>query len=292
MSDQEKNTKINQEVSGDDVSPSTFDSAFYFDDIIKELSDAGFYAEEQSSIPGKSASKTTLEPLNKVQLPPDSEAKKDIIDRIAFLENNITNDFNHINAKIKNLKDLVIRQKAETAAAQKEIFEKFMLVKNDNDENFSRIDGLFNQKIANDETKDRAFEKLYEQMEAFKKNFVKTALKPFISDLILMYDRLGNNLTNLGDGENQKFKETLQMFNDELLEIFFRNGVTPLPKSEVGDKFNPEKSNAIKKIEIDEPSKDCLICEVLQEGFLCDEKVFRPELVSIYKFKSPDAETC
>jgi len=297
MSDQDQDKKIdikqNNEPAGDEVSPSSFDSAFYFDDIIKELSDAGFYANEQNNQQPKSVSaKTSLEPLNKVSLPSDNELKKDILDRIAYLENNLTNDFNHVNSKIKTLKDLLIRQKTEMSAAQKEISEKFMLVKNDSDENFNRLHSAFTQKVNNDETKDRAFEKLYEQLEAYKKNFIKSAIKPFISDLILLHDRLGNNLTNLSSNENQNFKDTLQMFKDELLEIFFRNSIMPLPKSEPGEKFNPERSNAIKKIDTADSAQDGLICEVLQEGFMHDEKVFRPELVSIYKFKAVDVEIC
>jgi len=297
MSDQDQD-KINsvsqkQELSEEQISPSSFDSAFYFDDIIKELSDAGFYANEQNNPPSKApAAKTQLEPLNKVVLPSDNEFKKELLDRIAYLENNLTNDFNHVNSKIKTLKDLLIRQKTEMSAAQKEISEKFMLAKNDSDENFNRLQSAFTQKVSNDSTKDKAFEKLYEQLEAYKKNFIKSAIKPFISDLILLHDRLENNLNSLDSSENKNFKDTMQMFKDELLEIFFRNSILPLPKSEPGEKFNPEKSNAIKKIETVDFTQDGLICEVLQEGFIHDEKVFRPELVSIYKFKAADVEIC
>jgi len=293
--DQDKNISVSQkqELSEEQISPSSFDSAFYFDDIIKELSDAGFYANEQNSQPAKApAAKTQLEPLNKVVLPSDNELKKELLDRIAYLENNLTNDFNHVNSKIKTLKDLLIRQKTEMSAAQKEISEKFMLAKNDSDENFNRLQSVFTQKVSNDSTKDKAFEKLYEQLEAYKKNFIKSAIKPFISDLILLHDRLENNLNSLDSSENKIFKDTMQMFKDELLEIFFRNSILPLPKSEPGEKFNPEKSNAIKKIETVDITQDGLICEVLQEGFIHDEKVFRPELVSIYKFKAADVEIC
>lgn len=293
--DQDKNISVSQkqELSEEQISPSSFDSAFYFDDIIKELSDAGFYANEQNSQSAKApAAKTQLEPLNKVVLPSDNELKKELLDRIAYLENNLTNDFNHVNSKIKTLKDLLIRQKTEMSAAQKEISEKFMLAKNDSDENFNRLQSVFTQKVSNDSTKDKAFEKLYEQLEAYKKNFIKSAIKPFISDLILLHDRLENNLNSLDSSENKNFKDTMQMFKDELLEIFFRNSILPLPKSEPGEKFNPEKSNAIKKIETVDITQDGLICEVLQEGFIHDEKVFRPELVSIYKFKAADVEIC
>lgn len=293
-----KQTSFDKELL-EEAKSETFDSAFYFDDIIKELSDAGFYSEDddlktdESSI-GDSKSleldnkdSETLQNIseNFVQQPV-LPLDKDVVKKIFDIENKILRTNNNLKAEISDLKDIILKQKSENDHNIKELENKLLLTKNNVEHSFELLTNNFEKKIAHDVVKDKALDKLYEQMDGYKQNFIQNALKPFVKDLILFYDRINNNIKYLSDDQaEEKFISTITMFRDELLEIFNRNNIEPMEKSEAGSRFNPEKCKVISKIETDREGDNLTIKDVLQEGFVQDGKVLRPELVAIYKYK-------
>ena len=161
-----------------------------------------------------------------------------------------------------------------------------LLFKFETEEGINRVSDLFKEKITADEVKEKAFEELYSQLDSYKRNFVDTAMKPFVHDLLLFYDRITTEIDHCEVNEKSDKSEGMITFKDELLEILYRNDITRIEKSIEGEKFNAEKSNAVEKIETDEDAKDNTIKAVLKEGFKKGETIIRPEIVQIYKYIS------
>ncbi len=298
-----------------------FSSDFYIDDIMKELSESGFYSADVDGEDEK-------DPEDEVELSEidfqdqlvQDESRLDYSNRSEANRSEMNNHFGNIEKKMDSvgldlLKKMVTIEKSlanliTNFTVQKEdekrvlagIYKYQLLLKSDIDGSFDKLMNLFMNKLSNDSIKDNAFEKLYSQMEGYKKNFIRSAMYPLINDLILYYDRLVNNISHLkleqknllDENKNDKiinefsdlkdsFLHTLEMFKDELLEILSRYNIVKMDKSEVGQKFDPETSKVIKKTDTEDPALDMTIKEVLQEGFWNEDKVFRRELVIVYK---------
>lgn len=295
-----KQTSFDKELL-EEAKSETFDSAFYFDDIIKELSDAGFYSEdddlqseestisESQSLELNNKESETLQNITESfqnQNKSSQSLNKDILKKIFDIENKVLRTNNNLKSEINLLKELLLKQKKDSDFQVKEIEKKIILSNDDIDNNLEKLNNGFSKRIANDFAKDKALDKLYEQLDDYKNNFIKKAINPFIHDLILYYDRINNNLLHLeSDNISENIVSSIKMFKDELLEIFSRNGIEPMEQSEIGTHFNPEKSKALKKIETDDEKNHLTIKNILQEGFLQDNKILRPEVVEIYTFR-------
>ena len=298
-----------------------FNSEFYFDDIIKELSDAGFYSndeknqnnsndslvidkkffnesEKQKNIQKEQSfsnyenpsEESTVESNSGV----DSDFKNEIFGRLNRINNKIDNQVRKFNQSIEDIKDILETNKNTSNEAYNEIFSRFLLSNSENEENFNNLFSTFSNKIENDRTKDIAFEKIYEQMEFYKKDLMYSISKPFVKNLILFYDRINTNINHFDKkyienefsvkDNNRDFIDILNNFKDEIIEILSRNGIERKPKSKIGEIFDPEISIVLEQIKTDDPKYDNLsIKEVLQEGFLKEGKVLRHESVIVYK---------
>ncbi len=298
-----------------------FNSEFYFDDIIKELSDAGFYsndgkleknkneklvidknffndAEEQNKLHKGDGilsfdikeKERALDPNSTL----DSDFKNEIFGRLNRINNKIDNQVRKYNQSIEDIKEMLEINRNTANDAFSEVFSRLLISNSENEENFNNLFSTFSNKIDNDKTKDVAFEKIYEQMEFYKKDLMLSLTKPFIKDLILFYDRINTNISHfnnvesenqIGDKEEKRnFIGILDNFKDEIVEILKRNGIERKPKSKVGEIFDPKLSSALEQIKIEDSSiQNLSVKEVLQEGFLMDGKVIRHESVIIYK---------
>ena len=93
-------------------------------------------------------------------------------------------------------------------------------------------------------------------------------IEPFLSDLILVLDRL--------DKEEGDFAESLK---DELMDILARRGVSELQVSE-GEAFNPSYMKAIRMVESEEVS-EVIVSAVSRKGYALSGKVIRPTEVIV-----------
>ena len=292
-----KNNNINKKSNSHSEHENQFDSSenfnsdYYFDDIIKELGEAGFYTETEDF-----NSEDEPQILKKQEVFSNNNIKEELFGKLNLVEKNLDSKINSLREKVKSFTNLVIKDKNDSKKTRKDLQNNLILSQNDNNENFNKLLELFSDRIAEDTVKEKAFEELYSQLDSYKKNFVDITIKPFLHDLILLYDRMNNNIKHFTDtpqkGEGkvseQEEQETnllaiMEMYKEELLEIFSRNGIEKIEGTQPGDKFNPEKSNAIRKEQHKDEALDNTIKEVIQEGFIRHGKILRPENVIIYK---------
>ena len=146
-------------------------------------------------------------------------------------------------------------------------------------ENIAQLNELFVTKIKNDHNQREAFEKLYAEMKLYKDNFLRSATKPIIQDIILLFDQTKQQLKKEISDEMRKFvTHTLE----ELEEILYRRDVEIICTT--NEKLDKKIQRAIKVIPTDEKEKDQLISEIIRDGFTWEDVVLRPQEVVIFKY--------
>lgn len=263
MSRFEKNNNDDFEINKSEI----FNSDYYFDDIIEELSESGLYSDDDIA----------QKPADDV--PAESEkisSKMDVINK------DINQKIQKIEQRVLSASELLFNTKNELIQSVQKLQNSLLLMKFETEEGINKLGDLFKEKLASDGVKEKAFEELYSQLESYKRNFVYAALKPFIHDMLLFYDRLSTEIEHI-TVEQKGDCTKLISFRDELLEILYRNDITPVDRSSEGEKFNPEKSNAVDKFDTDDPSLDNTVKKVLRVVFKRGSSSIRPELVQVYK---------
>jgi len=132
---------------------------------------------------------------------------------------------------------------------------------------------LLENKLKHDDTKEKAFNRLYNEMDAIKYDKEFQKIKPFYLDLILLYDRIG--LLKFEDN-------TLGTIHDELLEILSKQNIEIIDTENDILNFSLQKvvdTKIVKKEELD--SK---VLQVFRDGFICKGKILRVQEVVIGKY--------
>ncbi len=143
---------------------------------------------------------------------------------------------------------------------------------------------LFDEKIAQDEIRKKAFDQLYEELRQYKDDFLFQAEKPLLLDLLLFYDSLNWFQESLIKQEMSPdvIADSFQFLLDEFLELLYRRDVVPFESSK---KFDRKRHKAVKVEPTDDPEADQTIKQVLKRGFLRADKILRPEEVILHRHK-------
>ncbi|MCR5185942.1 MAG: nucleotide exchange factor GrpE [Clostridia bacterium] len=132
-------------------------------------------------------------------------------------------------------------------------------------EEISSLKDLFSRRLMEDKQKNELIEYLKERSEfAF--------VEPFLSDLILLLDRM--------EKTDDEFVKTLY---EELLDILNRRGVSQI---EVGKEFDPRYHNAVQIEEVDDDRISKMeIKRIVRNGYVLSNKVIRYAEVVVVKPK-------
>lgn len=149
----------------------------------------------------------------------------------------------------------------------------------------AQLRATVDQRLSEDPVREAAFNKLHEELRAYKEGFLAQAEKPLLIDLIQLYDLTqwyakrfeteGITTEQLADG--------FQVVIDELLDVLYRRDVVPM---ETRESFDPAVQRAVKARSADDASSDNKVAEVLKRGFLRGDRPLRPEEVVVYKWKA------
>lgn len=163
------------------------------------------------------------------------------------------------------------------------------------------LQGLFEEQISNNQCQKEQFDALYEEMVGYKDNFILEEFhKPVISALLPVYDSFVALESQLGgildaqeevrSGKLTQFQQNLENTRHQLLEALRRLEVEPYPDPESRRKLDKELHRTIEVIEVDTAEKDFEVETSHRTGFFWRGKVFRPEDVTIYRYKPPKTE--
>jgi molecular chaperone GrpE len=109
----------------------------------------------------------------------------------------------------------------------------------------------------------------------------KFALEKFSGELLSVKDSLDAALT-IENANVDSYKNGVELTQKQLINIFEKFGIHEIKA--LGEKFDPNQHQAISMVESEEePNK---ILTVLQKGYLLNERVIRPALVTVSKTKN------
>jgi len=109
----------------------------------------------------------------------------------------------------------------------------------------------------------------------------KYALEKFSNELLAVKDSLEAALS-VETATLESYKNGVELTSKQLGAVFEKFNIAEI--NPVGEKFDPNKHQAISAIEADgEPNS---ILSVLQKGYTLNERVLRPALVMVVKAKS------
>jgi molecular chaperone GrpE len=167
-----------------------------------------------------------------------------------------------------------------TQIQQDERFDQLLTLSNHLNLEVSKISQIFKDRLSYDATKEEAFERLYRELEALKKNEAFERNRPLFTDLILLFDRIENyrqvNPENLSNNAS-----VLSSISDELLEILFRQGISVIASSA---KFDPTTQRALKLNITNQEDKNNYVSQVVRKGFRYFDNILRPEEVIVNKY--------
>lgn len=172
---------------------------------------------------------------------------------------------------------------------QEQESDDVMSVMKDNNNLLLEIKGIVQNKLEYDTVKEKAFDKLYEEMKEQKEQaaLFDKAVEPLLRDLLLLYDNMKqfeSSLVNQQDLSKEKILQNFKYIVDDLIETLYRQDVIPM-NEDLSTSFNSKIHRAIKTEFTDKVSEDYGILKILRNGFKWREKILRPQEVMIKRFK-------
>ncbi len=150
-------------------------------------------------------------------------------------------------------------------------------------EKIAKIEEELIQKIKKDQNQKEAFEKLYEEMKQYKDNFLRTAARPIIADLLLLFDNIARIEKKMSSHE--EVSKDLQFLREELEEILYRQDVEMI--TEHSPHLDRQYQRAVQTTATGDPQEDGRVSQVIREGFRWGEHLLRPQEVLLKKYKEP-----
>ncbi len=164
------------------------------------------------------------------------------------------------------------RPKAKPSAGLTKLKKKVEALETENKE----LNDRFLRKVAE-------FDNYKRRTETEYSNLIKSASADLITDLLPILDDLERSLASIEDKDKadtfEHFHEGVELIYKNLSKVLEKKGVKPIEA--VGQKFDPERHDALMQIESDKPA-DTIIDEHLK-GYEMHDKVLRHSQVLVSK---------
>lgn len=171
---------------------------------------------------------------------------------------------------------------SETKDEQQEILSNIEL--HEIQQNISGIRNILAQKITYDKTKELAFERLYKELDEYKRKQSFEDNRPLFIDLILLYDRL-DIFKEETENSNLAVLDSIQ---EEVNEILLRRHIIQVKL--VDNVFNPSLQRAVSREPVDSIDLDGTVVRILRNGFILENKVIRPQEVVLGHYQEPSKD--
>jgi len=153
---------------------------------------------------------------------------------------------------------------------------------------YERID----RHVLSDKSKDEAFERLYSELEGYKKNSAFESVRPLFIDLILLFDRIAILTEEADKNGDTNCSDILGTISAELVEILYRRDIEMVFSD--SETFSPTNQRAIGVERTEIETENNQIARIVRKGFRCGERLIRPEEIIVKKYSVPrsaDQET-
>ena len=146
------------------------------------------------------------------------------------------------------------------------------------------------QEVTNDSSDDEKYQDLMDKFmrlqadfanykrrtEAQKTEYVELGVKKIVNDLLPVLDNFERALDSIG--EKDSTYDGILMIKDQLTDVLKKEGIVEMKA--LGEEFDPTYHHAVLTEDSDEYDSGYVI-EVLQKGYLINEKTLRPAMVKV-----------
>jgi molecular chaperone GrpE len=110
----------------------------------------------------------------------------------------------------------------------------------------------------------------------------KYALKSFVENLLPVIDsmEMGQTAASADNATLESIREGTALTTNMLIHVMEKNGLEQIDP--LGENFDPEKHQAISMIEVEGAEPNSVV-EVMQKGFLLNDRLVRPAMVVVAK---------
>lgn len=144
---------------------------------------------------------------------------------------------------------------------------------------------LVRERLTYDRVKEEAFDRLYAEVEEVRQERAFQQLRPFLIDLLLLYDRIELSRQRLVEqaGRPSEVGQLLQSLSEEVLEILARRDVEMLVV--VSTTFDRTLQQAIKLQPSERIEEHQQVLRVVRRGFRYRQRILRCEevIVGVYR---------
>ena len=166
-----------------------------------------------------------------------------------------------------------------------------------NDQLGRRLDLLqttFERELRAEATRERVVDRLHAELQDYKQDFLLKVQRPIFVDLIQLHDDIGKMIDSrapVGDGAERSadVRGTLEPIQTAIEDILYRQGVEPFTLD--GTEFDARKQRAVSTQATDDPVLNKKVAARLRKGFCAGDKLIRPEIVAVFTFRQPPAES-
>jgi molecular chaperone GrpE len=113
-------------------------------------------------------------------------------------------------------------------------------------------------------------------------NAHKYALKSFVENLLPVIDsmEMGQTAATADNATLESIREGAELTIGMFVQVLEKNGLEQVDP--LGEKFDPERHQAISMIDVDSAESNTVV-EVMQKGFLLNDRLVRPAMVVVAK---------
>lgn len=150
---------------------------------------------------------------------------------------------------------------------------------------------LFESKLRSDEVQGKALEKLHDELQQYKTNFVRQSLTPLLKEVIFCHDFVVQQANKIAPANTDvppapdAASKALDAVRQMLLDLLYKFDVEPFRNESGTDgAFDPRTQQCLKTLPTDQPDLDKRVAEQGACGFRSGETILRRELVIVYKY--------
>jgi molecular chaperone GrpE (heat shock protein) len=139
-------------------------------------------------------------------------------------------------------------------------------------------------------SRDKAFDTVYNELNEYKNNFVYERIKPFLRSLLFVFDSINDFNREVGEAESEDrfihpthIKANLDHIQEQLLDALAMVEVEMIQHKETT--FNPRTQRAVEVTSVP-PEEDNQVLKVVRHGWTIGGNNFRPADVVVGKNES------
>lgn len=155
------------------------------------------------------------------------------------------------------------------------------------EEGIGRILDTFEEKLKYDTSKQLQVDRLYKELQEYRRDLVAQTISPFLRGIIRLHDDIGRLLSDLKENATEKlssghFFGHLEGLQEDVKRVLEQNGV--IIYHEAHGTFDPRRQRILQIVPTDDESRNGRLAESIRPGFEYGTQILEKERVSVYKF--------